>query len=108
MTKHELIQLPYLSRELKLWEKEYARIKESEHKQELLQRIESKRLEIQRLRDSALLFISDIPDSLLRMVVYHRCISCMTWRRIAFEVGGFNTPDSVRMMFARFMKSGQG
>lgn len=70
---------------------------------ELESRISAKREEIQQLRDEAVEYIKDIPNSLTRMIIYYRCVSLMSWRRVAYEVGGNNTKDSVRMAYNRFV-----
>ena len=71
---------------------------------ELESRISAKREEIQQLRDEAVEYIKDIPDSLTRMIIYYRCVSLMNWRRVAYEVGGSNTEDSVRQVYSRFIR----
>ena len=127
MTKSDLEQIYYLNRELKMWETELERVRckslvgsplpgnshgsgvsdkvadRAERIIELENRIIAKRDEIQRLRDEAVAYIESIPDSLTRQIVYYRCVSLMNWRRVAYEVGGNNTPDGVRMIYNRFM-----
>ena len=128
MTKSDLEQIYYLNRELKMWETELERVRckslvgsplpgnshgsgvsdkvadRAERIIELENRIIAKRDEIQRLRDEAVEYIYSIPDSLTRQIVYYRCVSLMSWRRVAYEVGGNNTPDGVRMIYNRFME----
>ena len=128
MTKVELEQIYYLNRELKLWETELERVRckslvgsplpgnshgsgvsdkvadRAERIIELENRIVAKRDEIQRLRDEAVEYIYSIPDSLTRQIVYYRCVSLMSWRRVAYEVGGYNTAESVRQIYSRFMR----
>ena len=128
MTKSDLEQIYYLNRELKMWETELERVRckslvgsplpgnshgsgvsdkvadRAERIIELENRIIAKRDEIQRLRDEAVAYIESIPDSLTRQIVYYRCVSLMNWRRVAYEVGGNNTPDGVRMIYNRFME----
>ncbi len=128
MTKKELEQIYYLSREIKLWECELQSLKErspvaspslsaahasgttdkiadfTEKKITLENKIQEKRDEIQRLRDNATEYVLTIPDSLTRMVIYCRCVKLMSWKRVAFEVGGYNTPDSVRKVYIRFFE----
>ena len=128
MTKPELEQIYYLNRELKMWETELERVRckslvgsplpgnshgsgvsdkvadRAERIIELENRIIAKRDEIQRLRDNAVEYIYSIPDSLTRQIIYYRCVSLMSWRRVAYEVGGNNTPDGVRMIYNRFME----
>ena len=128
MTKSDLEQIYYLNRELKMWETELERVRckslvgsplpgnshgsgvsdkvadRAERIIELENRIIAKRDEIQRLRDEAVEYIYSIPDSLTRQIIYYRCVSLMNWRRVAYEVGGNNTPDGVRMIYNRFME----
>ena len=128
MTKSELEQIYYLNRELKMWETELERVRckslvgsplpsnshgsgvsdkvadRAERIIELENRIIAKRDEIQRLRDEAVEYIYSIPDSLTRQIIYYRCVSLMSWRRVAYEVGGNNTPESVRQIYSRFMR----
>ncbi len=129
MTKSDLEQIYYLNRELKLWRDELERIRcrslvgspmphngsgsgisdkvadRAEKIIELESRIAAKQDEIQRLRDEAVAFISGIPDSLTRQIVYYRCVSLMSWRRVAYEVGGGNTEENVRQIYSRFLRS---
>ena len=126
MTKSGLEQIYYLNRELKMWETELERVRckslvgsplpgnshgsgvsdkvadRAERIIELENRIIEKRDEIQRLRDEAVEYIYSIPDSLTRQIIYYRCVSLMSWRRVAYEVGGNNTPESVRKIYDRF------
>ena len=128
MTKSDLEQIYYLNRELKMWETELERVRckslvgsplpgnshgsgvsdkvadRAERIIELENRIIAKRDEIQRLQDEAIAYIESIPDSLTRQIIYYRCVSLMSWRRVAYEVGGNNTPDGVRMIYNRFME----
>ena len=128
MTKSDLEQIYYLNRELKMWETELERVRckslvgsplpgnsrgsgvsdkvadRAERIIELENRIIAKRDEIQRLRDEAVEYIYSIPDSLTRQIIYYRCVSLMSWRRVAYEVGGYNTAESVRQIYSRFMR----
>ena len=128
MTKPELEQIYYLNRELKMWETELERVRckslvgsplpgvshgsgvsdkvadRAERIIELENRIIAKRDEIQRLRDEAVEYIYGIPDSLTRQIIYYRCVSLMSWRKVAYEVGGYNTAESVRQIYSRFMR----
>ena len=128
MTKSDLEQIYYLNRELKMWETELERVRckslvgsplpgnshgsgvsdkvadRAERIIELENHIIAKRDEIQRLRDEAVEYIYSIPDSLTRQIIYYRCVSLMSWRRVAYEVGGYNTAESVRQIYSRFMR----
>ena len=126
MTKSDLEQIYYLNRELKMWETELERVRckslvgsplpsnsrgsgvsdkvadRAERIIELENRIIAKRDEIQHLRDEAVEYIYSIPDSLTRQIIYYRCVSLMSWRKVAYEVGGKNTEDSVKKIYYRF------
>lgn len=129
MTRTDLEQIYYLHRELRMWERELERIRgrslvqspqpstshgtgtsdkvadRAEKTADLERLIAAKRDEIQELRDKAVAYIYSIPDSLTRQIVYYRCVSLFSWRRVAYEVGGDNTPDGVRMIYNRFVDS---
>ncbi len=128
MTKNELEQIYYLNRELKMWERELAELKaqslvrspqlsavrsqnisdkvgdRAQKKADLEAFIKAKKDELQDARDKALRYIADIPDSLTRMIIYYHCVSLMSWRRVAYEVGGANTEESVRKIYTRFFE----
>lgn len=129
MTREELEQIYHLSRELRMWEQEFERLRcrslvrspqpdtghgsgtsdkvgdLAEKRVDLENLIESKREEIQQRRDEAVAFIYGIPDSLTRQIVYYRCVSLYGWRRIAYEVGGDNSEENVRQIYSRFMRA---
>ncbi len=125
MTKKELEQIYYLSREIKMWEQEIEVLTArylaapqetaninggisnkvaavTEKKIILENKIRTRQDEMQKARDNAIEYILTIPDSLTRMVIYYRCIKLMSWKRVACEVGGYNTPDGVRKIYTRF------
>ncbi len=126
MTKTDLEQIYYLSRELRLLETELERLRGESLVQsplpsvshgsgiadkvaqrgnriaDLEQLISEKREEIQRQRDRAVEYIYSIPDSLTRQIVYYRCVKLYSWRRVAYAVGGYNTAESVRKIYTRF------
>ena len=128
MTKPELEQIYYLNRELKMWETELERVrckslvgsplpsnshgsgvsdKVADRAERIIERenrIIAKRDEIQRLRDEAVEYIYSIPDSLKRQIIYYRCASLMSWRSVAYEVGGYNTAERVRQICSRFVR----
>ncbi len=128
MTRDDLEQIYYLNRELKIWEREFERLRgqslvrspvpnavrgsgvadkvgdRAERVIALEEKIATKRAELQTVRNTALEFIFAIPDSLTRQIIYYRCVECMSWRRVAAQVGGDNTKDSVRMTYKRFLE----
>lgn len=48
-------------------------------------------------------YISSIEDSLTREIFRLRHIDCFSWNKVAIEVGGGNTADSVRMIHKRYL-----
>lgn len=127
--KQTLEQIYYINRELKMWERELERLKlrspvnspiprngsgydisdptarNAERLIEAESYVKCKAGQLQAARDEAIRFIWKIPDSLTRMIVFYRCVSLMSWRRVAYEVGGGNTENGVRMIYNRFMAS---
>lgn len=127
MTRKDLEQIYHLSRELEMWERELERLRcrslvasplpnashgsgtsdkvgdLAEKRTDMERLVAAKREEIQQQRDRAVAYIYGIPDSLTRQIVYYRCVSLFSWRRVAYEVGGNNTPDGVRMIYSRFV-----
>lgn len=128
MTRKELEQIYYLHRELRMWEQELERLRGrslvqspppnashgsgtsdkvgelAEKRVDLERLITAKREEIQQQRDRAVAYIYGIPDSLTRQIVYYRCVSLFSWRRVAYEVGGNNTEDGVKKIYYRFFE----
>lgn len=49
-------------------------------------------------------FVSSVEDSQMRQILTLRYVNGMTWQRIATEIGGGNTEDSVRKMNDRFLE----
>lgn len=51
------------------------------------------------------LYISAIPESYTRLIFRFRFEDCMSWERVAREIGGGNTADSVKKHAYRYLKS---
>lgn len=49
-------------------------------------------------------FIASVDDSRIRRIINLRFIENLSWNKVADNIGGGNTEDSVRMMFNRFME----
>lgn len=52
-----------------------------------------------------MVFVSSITDPVLRKIIAGRCINDYKWTRVAVEVGGGNTEDTVRQRYNRFVKN---
>lgn len=126
MTRQQLEQIYCTAKELRMWERELERVKarsivnspqpriglasgiadptaqNTERVITLENKIAEFREKLQSERDEAVRFIMTIPNSITRMVVYYRCVSLMSWKRVAYEVGGGNTEESVRKIYTRF------
>lgn len=48
-------------------------------------------------------WISDIPDSLTRLIFTYRFVDCLSWKRVADAVGGGNTEGGVKMICYRYL-----
>jgi hypothetical protein len=131
MTKHELSQLKYLKREIKLMKKEIA---EAEHIttvdivtgsepvwpytrrtyriegidegyiQRRERRLRRKLEELMDKREEIEEYISTIPDSQARMIFQLRYVNGLSWRQVAAHIGGGNTTDGVRMIHNRYLE----
>ena len=128
MTRKELEQIYYLNKELRMWERELERQRGksliqsplpsavhgseisdkvgslAEKRVDLERLVQDKQAEIQQLKDKAVEYINTIPDSLTRQIIYYRCVSLFSWRRVAHEVGGDNTEESVKKTYYRFFE----
>ena len=49
-------------------------------------------------------YIDSVPDPRMRLILKLRFIDCLPWFRVAMEVGGGNTDESVKKSVYRFLK----
>lgn len=49
-------------------------------------------------------FIESIKDSQIRLIIYYRCVCCLSWRQVAINMKGLSE-DSAKQMYHRFFKS---
>ena len=49
-------------------------------------------------------YIAGIPDSLTRQIFQLRFVDGLSWRQVAYSVGGGNTEDSVKKICYRYLK----
>lgn len=52
-------------------------------------------------------WINDIPDSQTRMIFRLRFVNGLTWDQVAYNVGGGNSPDSVKKRCYRYLRAEQ-
>lgn len=128
MTKKELKQIFYLNNELLMWQEELDKLQykslvagqamngmpKSKSISDVVGEIASdiadvknvikgKLAEIQLQRNRVIHFINGIDDSLIRQVVFYRCVSCQSWSDVADSIGGEHSGDSLRVMFDRYL-----
>ena len=73
---------------------------ESERCKQLIERCMKKSIhEYKKL----ILYILNIKDSMIRQIMFLRFIQGHTWVQVAAEIGGGNSPDSIRMMVKRYL-----
>lgn len=51
--------------------------------------------------------LRSVEDYQVRLILTFRFVDLMTWRQIAFKIGGNNTEDSVKKIAYRFIKASQ-
>lgn len=49
-------------------------------------------------------YIDSVEDSQMRMILTLRYVNGLNWQQVAYNIGGGNTADSVRMAHNRFLK----
>jgi hypothetical protein len=49
-------------------------------------------------------YIESIDDSQMRMIMTLRYVNELSWRQIAFSIGGGNTEDSIKKLAYRYLK----
>lgn len=124
MTKKELSQIYYLNKELKMWQEESRRLEESigSHKwsdgmpkgngisdptgklgAELAEckiMVAIKMVEIQVQKNKLIKYIDTISDSLMRQIVFYRCVACLNWSQVAAKIG--ESEDAIKKRFYRW------
>jgi len=128
MTRHELSQIFYINKEIKMWEAELQRVREesevkgqeitdmprgggtSDKTGERAARIvdleiiiigELKKIQLQ--RKLIMEYMDSIDDSLMRQIIYYRHIVLMPWRDVAEAIGG-NSENSIKKIYSRYFK----
>lgn len=116
MTKKELRQCYYLNREIMHDTEELINLKilsrgddgiftnEDEIKQNEKAIVEKIR-RCNQLKAKIDKFLNSIDDSLTRQIFYYRYVRCMSWKKVSFMTGGYNSEDGVRKIAERYLKS---
>lgn len=129
---HDLSHIYYLSRELEMWRKRLQELEAdippsakpsdgmphsntnevksptedkaiklaelTEKIREQITRIETAKLEMEAV-------ILELDDPILKLAIEYHCIKLLSWKDTAAHIGGGQTPEGVRQMYARFKKS---
>lgn len=127
MTKKELKQVYYLSREIQMWQSELNRINYRSvigspqfsgmpHNGGISDKVASTAIntadiqaiinnlicEVQEQCQNILKYIETVDDSFIRQILYYRYVCCMSWVQVAMGIGGGNTHDGVRKAHDRY------
>lgn len=127
LTKDELKQIYYINKEIQMWQMELEKIRSqglvksptisdmpkggqkfdiSDYVSAIADYeavIRGLLAKVQIQRKKIIEYIEGVDDSLMKQIIFYRCVSCMTWQEVADAVGGNNTENSVRMMYNRFL-----
>ena len=116
MTKKELMQCYYLNREIMHDTEELVNLKilargddgivtdEEEIKRQ-------ERVIVEKIRSCNQLkaridkFLNSIDDSLTRQIFYYRYVKCMSWKKVSYMTGGYNSEEGVRKIAERYLKA---
>ena len=117
MTKKELMQCYYLNREIMHDTEELVNLKIRERgkgtfdfcSDEDIKRQE--KMIVEKIRRCSALkkkiddFLNTIDDSLTRQIFYYRYVKCMSWKKVSYMTGGYNSEDGVRKIAERYLKA---
>ena len=84
----------------------FDRIEYAQKMDKLKRKLQRRVDDLQDLRAEIFEWMEGIEDSLLRQVIILRHVNGLGWRQVAKEIGGGNTPDSVRMLHDRYLDGG--
>ena len=127
LTKDELKQIYYINKEIQMWQKELEKIRSrglvksptisdmpkggqkfdiSDYVSAIADYeavIRGLLAKVQIQRKKIIEYIEGVDDSLMKQIIFYRCVSCMTWQEVADAVGGNNTENSVKKAYSRFL-----
>lgn len=127
LTKDELKQIYYINKEIQMWQRELEKIRSqglvksptisdmpkggqkfdiSDYVSAIADYeavIRGLLAKVQIQRKKIIEYIEGLDDSLMKQIIFYRCVSCMTWQEVADAVGGNNTENSVKKAYSRFL-----
>lgn len=127
MTRKELSQIYFLTRELEMWQDRLKDVQAGSlvkatritgmpmaagHNSDVLfervskeveikERIKAFTEELEERKERIERYIQTLDDSLLRMIIEYRCCQLMSWEEVSAKIGGGTTPESCRKIFSR-------
>lgn len=105
MTKHELKDYPYLAPAIERYEKELTELSaDYKRNEKYIIELQTKIKDYRERLHNCELFFESIEDIQTRQIFELRYIHRMKWSDIAAHIGGYNTPDTVRMICCRYLK----
>ncbi len=106
ITKQELKQYALLLREIKSMQEKLLHLKkEGEKYRDIYELCENNKLRALALTMKIESFIFNIDDSLIRQIMDARYIHALSWTAVAAKLGGYYSPDYVRIIHDRYLKS---
>lgn len=129
LTKDELKQIYYINKEIQMWQRELEKIRSqglvksptisdmpkggqkfdiSDYVSAIADYeavIRGLLAKVQIQRKKIIEYIEGVDDSLMKQIIFYRCVSCMTWQEVADAVGGNNTENSVKKAYSRFFRA---
>lgn len=127
MTRKELSQIYFLTKELTMWQERLKALQSESlvkatritgmptakgnnadmifdraaREVEIKEVIEAFTINIAEKKNKIERYIQTLDDSLLRMIIEYRCCQLMSWEEAAAKIGGGTTPESCRKIFSR-------
>lgn len=105
MTKQELKDYPYLLLAIELYEKELTELSvDYKRNEKSIIELQMKINDYRERLHKCELFFDSIEDVQTRQIFELRYMHRMKWAEIAAYIGGYNTPDTVKMRCYRYLK----
>lgn len=128
MTKEDLDKVYMISKEINMWQSEIDKIRATigangqqingmpfQNTNEVHSTVEDKALQLYEIekilaekkqslnevKEECISYILGHKDTVIRQVLYHRCLGGLSWRRVAKELGEGYTDESVRQIYHR-------
>ena len=128
LTKDELKQIYYINKEIQMWQRELEKIRSqglvksptisdmpkggqkfdiSDYVSAIADYeavIRGLLAKVQIQRKKIIEYIEGVDDSLMKQIIFYRCVSCMTWEEVAANIGGGNSGEYLRLKYGRYLR----